>query len=372
MKKLKCILAVVAVLTTATLSTLSVGATDYSYDVNNDGIISNADMLLLTRYLAGLYDVTDLASLDVNNNHVVDVVDLDCLSARLIGASITFSNSIAGTNAVTSTETRQYYKKINGSTAAPTTYTLSQSVTENASVEPASVTPVTGTYTSCETGIVKIIMNDSGFGTGFIVGDNIIATDAHCVYGSSGFYDVDVILFDEDGDPTQTLSADELHIPVQYTTYSTGNAAYDYALIYVEEDLSDYPHFELGTVLADTVLRDNVEVELTGFPVTANGSTMNSTTMHNLCTTDRTVYYINSVNGVDDSVVIFQDVDSEIVNGFSGSPFYTTTSYSVGSTSYTRFTAISMVRGPQSSNDAQGVRFTAPVIQFYKSNDYIG
>jgi len=44
-------------------------------DVNGDGEVSIADVLMINQYLLGNFSLSDPSVLDVNNNYVVDAVD---------------------------------------------------------------------------------------------------------------------------------------------------------------------------------------------------------------------------------------------------------------------------------------------------------
>ncbi|WP_197021865.1 serine protease [Ruminococcus sp. HUN007] len=106
--------------------------------------------------------------------------------------------------------------------------------------------------------IVSIGLN----GTGFVVGNHIIATAAHCVYSknSGEFYYPPIYMMGSGNTPIMTMYPRYIHISKDYITDSEPYR-YDYALIYVENDLSNYV-MNLG------VMRDDYYnvVYASGFP----------------------------------------------------------------------------------------------------------
>ena len=78
-------------------------------------------------------------------------------------------------------------------------------------------------------------------GSGFVVGSHIIATAAHCVYNrtSGEFYSPSIYIKGNNNTAIQTLTPSYVHVPQDYITNSEPYL-YDYAMIYVDTDLSSY------------------------------------------------------------------------------------------------------------------------------------
>lgn len=126
-----------------------------------------------------------------------------------------------------------------------------------------------------------IYKNVPSFGTGFIIGSHLIATCAHVVYDRANdkFFAQDqiynIIIKDENSNTIKTISSSsskmQFHVPSNYHDLTTSDAidSYDYALIYVEEDLSQYGIFEVG-VVTDDFLNNNCEITTSGFPAEIN------------------------------------------------------------------------------------------------------
>lgn len=68
--------------------------------------------------------------------------------------------------------------------------------------------------------------------------------------------------------PVLTCTVVSVHVPTLYFTYNDSelkHSCYDYALLYVAEDLSNYGMFELG-VMQDAFLENAKPVIASGFP----------------------------------------------------------------------------------------------------------
>jgi len=215
-------------------------------------------------------------------------------------------------------------------------------------------------------------------GSGFIVGAHCIATAAHCVISGNGFADnLTVSMCNSSKQNTvQTVNAVRVHIPKKYRTgaKSDERVAYDYALIYVEEDLTPYGIFDLG-IATDTFLKNEGQIVTSGFPEYTHEDT---TPIKNILTQRyysigkmQTYYnesglkeYPNSVNQRFQATCITS-------GGDSGGPAYAIT-YLDGK----RYdTVVGIVTGGGKDKDGYfgtyGVRITLDLLHFYKNNDYI-
>lgn len=133
-------------------------------------------------------------------------------------------------------------------------------------------------------GTVKIYGGGT-VGTGFIVDAHTIATAAHCVYSKGASYGSvkytsRILVFNTDGSIAMTVTnIKQIHIPDLYISTSGGSNAYDYALITVEEDLSEYAMFNLG-VMMDSFRGNGKTISVTGFPSTVNDQGVEGNTMY--------------------------------------------------------------------------------------------
>ncbi len=195
-----------------------------------------------------------------------------------------------------------------------------------------------------------------GLGTGFVVSDHVIATAAYVVYDrdDDGALKISSINFvDKSGETIQKISdVNEYHIPTNYVYANDDDAInYDYALIYVDEDLSDYTCFNLGFMLEGY----NGEVSVTGFQGSDNADTGAKLSGKPATATGNVV-----------SMTDYRcTYNADTTPGVSGAPVYVTTKSYNGAISYS-------VIAIHTHSGNSGVRITTNILQFYNDNAYIG
>lgn len=378
------------------MSTPMAYATNYNpLDVNHDNSIDMADVVTVQMYLnGGLYCPT-YNQLDANQSSTVDYNDVmyiqnyllnysnlsDSYYSRAIQNNVAFP-TISGFTPdayASSTSCRKYRRYSYVTNQELSTYYLTPSSTP---IDPNMDNIIGPTqayderyeaYGEENTGIVRI---NSSISTGFIVGDHVIATAAHCVYhkanniNPNNFWypmgDMSIQTYNSNGTlSTNTLTPVEAHVPDAYIT-GNGTIEYDYALITVTQDLSNYVHFALGNPYnVDVTNYSNIPLYLTGCP----NSTMyggDNTTNRILYSTEGHVNYIDNVANK-----MYYDMDAS--EGQSGSPVYTITQHIKGdNTSYT-YTALAIHRGAPShySDYNWGALITKYQLQFYLNNPNI-
>lgn len=240
-------------------------------------------------------------------------------------------------------------------------------------------------------GVVKIFSyNSEGTqrGTGFVVSEHVIATAAHVVYDSS----IDkILLFKGNSEDYITLKPVEYHLSKKFTEeYPISNEfgnpnktdaerearCHDYALITVEEDLSDYMCFNLG-VATDSVIENKEAITVTGFPADVRGNKVNNNTKNNMysatgvfvdmyehlndCT--NSICYIDYYRYLQNKDLIFC-YDTYASSGDSGGPVYMTESYN--GNVYNTVVAIHV--GGGCGDYRMGVRITTDLLHFYNNN----
>lgn len=214
-----------------------------------------------------------------------------------------------------------------------------------------------------KSGVVKIIDTDTSIGSGFVVDEHTIATAAHCVYDYDKYENgpssiSEVLLFDTNGNIEQTVTPIEYHVPINFINVADNgkySPTFDYALITVKEDLSEYMCFELGVPL-DSFVNGNATVTTTGFPEKVNKKIVNTCIKHMKYSGNGKVCGGNTEN-----TLLYYKADAS--EGNSGGPVYITESLN-GRTYYT-VVAINVAQ----SNNNIGTRMTTDLIHFYKSNN---
>lgn len=227
------------------------------------------------------------------------------------------------------------------------------------------IPPVDSRVEYANSGVVKL----SCGGTGFVVGDHTIATAAHCVYerkidgvNERFLTNIDIDLYDDERNYVDTISAKEAHIPELYTTCAyTQRHSYDYALITVSEDLSDYEHFRLGELL-DTADTAAVPMSICGFP-----SNLYNDNGELTVNTDGNLYI---GNGVIQSFSTYRvDYTADASGGNSGGPAFVTTTYQTGTDEPIEVKTVFAIHTAGATYNG-GVRITSELMQFYLNNPF--
>ncbi len=266
-------------------------------------------------------------------------------------------------------------------------YTLSRVVVENEASHNYVFHPNDMEVDSSETAVVRLKYSEcsnmkensaTSVASGVIVSDHVIATAAHCVYDlTEGFYDkLDVEIVDENGGVIASYKPRYIHIPYYFVINTDGDfgphPVYDYALIYVESDLSSYGKFNIGFT-TDEFLNAEAEVnkvKISGFPGSFNDGLIpenyvkgkrymaegNVLPIPPKTTTDRLIYY-----------------NADTGNGHSGSPIYVEETYTVEGKTYTNKILLAVHYGGYGfpSNYNFGVRIQPEQALFYMGNKYL-
>ena len=198
--------------------------------------------------------------------------------------------------------------------------------------------------------------------SGFIVDNHIIATAAHCVYNYESkqyFPDMRVDIYDENCTTIlKTVYPKEAHVALNFV--NNKDFQYDYALLYVEKDLSEYGIFSLGVAM-DDFMTSNSLVTISGFPGTFGT--------------------LKRYKGVGNIVPISSNLADHQIQytayaspGDSGGPVYTTQTFN----GRTYHTVIGIHTTGTFHSDGSvgehrfGTRVTSTLLVFYYNNEKIG
>lgn len=280
-----------------------------------------------------------------------------CLIAMFIFAfSMNFSFDANASN------TSRTYNIYNATTGAYIDrYTLNALDTENNTSTYSLVGNDDRVVDFTKSGVVKLMTSNYYLGTGFVVSKNIIATAAHCVKNKTIS---SIRLFDTNGNVSKTVTPVEVHIPKTYV--DSNNTNYDYALITVNDDLSDYAIFDLGVAL-DSAISNHLSVSVTGFPSYLNDNSseiVNDYTQNSMYTGTGVLNFSTIYNN--NNYKLYYTADSS--GGNSGGPAYITIS-KYGKVYYT-VVAIHTNGFNESSSEQlnSGTRMTTDLLHFYMHN----
>lgn len=318
-------------------------------DPNGDGSILLNDAVLINQYLSGGVSVTNLEKLDFDNDGIISKAD--AFEVQLYNLGLLNSGTINSPLSETyNGSSYAYYRVFDASTGdllINRTYVLYNfSPIPNNVNEPDEPDVVIGDDGRVplwdKSGVVKIITDQNPNGvTGFVVGPHIIATAAHCVYNDNNTSEEtgqiinSVKLFNSNGVNTLTATPVEYHVPYSYINLSMNyprlrSNEFDYALLTVEEDLSDYMCFNLGVAL-NNASENHISIKNTGFPHEVNGNTVNTGSVHNMyMCTGNLMEWSEGLNGIDEynyynlneDRQLYYDADTS--GGNSGGPVYVT------------------------------------------------
>lgn len=283
------------------------------------------------------------------------------IASTMLALTLTATMNMQVSAAVNTSQSYKVYNASNGSFVQ--SYTLSENPVMDRSKG------VIGTddrfVDFSKNGVVKIVTR-GGIGTGFVVDDHTIATAAHVLYNGNAVPVSHIYFFKQDGSIDMDITNPSYcHIPSIYTSDVKDAVVHDYALITVEQDLSEYANFNLGAPLDNFISRGST-VLTTGFPGKVNDKTVNTVTDHNMYTSAG-----STVDNVyDASIEISYNNDAS--GGNSGGPVYTSTLFN-GKFYYTvvGIHAKSAVSGDLPNSANRAVRMTTDLIHFYKNNPNI-
>lgn len=289
--------------------------------------------------------------------------------------TVTATSSLSSVNAQSSD--RQYKVYRNSSSTLTKTYTLSAldeyvlPANARGLINPTddSRDPLTGNPAQ---GIVRIVSADGNSYTGFIVGENIIATAASNVYDRSAgtFEKISTIyLHSANGTVNGTATASYVHIPSDYI--STGVPYSNYALIKVSNNLSTRQVFELG-VPTPEIDTSNVEVTVAGIP----------DVFENVANTNIKIANGNVTKYESQPTSVEFAYQIDVTDGQQGSPVYIhDTYYEYGTNDRVQYNIVLAINasgddynpmsGYNNTPINYGARMTPNILQFYKNNPNI-
>ena len=282
----KAIAALTAITTIATSAmsiastTLSASATNAQIsfvngDIDGNGSVSISDWMCIVRYLSGVYTLSNeqATKADVNNDGVIDYKDSNIISDYVVGSKkpTTVKRNVL---TVPKYEKRAYScfdcldsnKKVDAYEFDGLT-----EVTNNFSARAATYNP-SHRADSQNKSVVEVSSSYGKF-TGVVVGDNTILTTARAVCTAKGktpktrdikfASSINISVYEDySGCVLSEIPVNYIHVPDKFLGSETSE--YNYVLLEVVEDLSDYKNLELG-IATDEFINEKPVIELSGF-----------------------------------------------------------------------------------------------------------
>ena len=339
-------------------------------DLNGDGVVNSIDATILQGYLYGRYDITHHGTADLDFDGAITMADLSRLSKYLVGSISlpTTANNITAPQMESRSYVLHDYR-----TNSDSYYYLNGNVSvfSEDGISPYADN-IDDRVRATDTSVVQVT---SG-GTGFIVDNHVIATAAHCLFNSRTGKFVDDLKIVVRGAPYSNTSKElctcqvvETHIPMSY--YNNGDDNYDYALIYVEEDLSQYGMFDLG-VPSDEFMDSETTVITRGYP----GDTASNPSADNMALYESVGTVLN-LNNCSDEINKFEyrlTASYYTSGGNSGGPIYYTGGDGIRTVIgiHTGSGYVYRNNEPYTTKTAFGTRIIPSLLQFYYNNNFIG
>lgn len=251
---------------------------------------------------------------------------------------------------------RYDYKNPN---AAPYQYTISvaDAVSEN-TPETYMIIGPNDMVKDYDTSVVRLSVG----GTGFIIGKHTIVTAGHCVYSGGEFLNFTIDIVGNDNSVIKTITPRYVHVPKDFADSTSYSIKYDYALIYIEEDLSAYGMFNMGICL-DKYIEDKGNVIVSGFPQKKDYPSGYEDSGYGL----RFKASGNIISSENYGKNITYDAD--MAGGDSGGPVYVNESYVDSKVSYDYNTVIAInVAENEKQKANKGVRINYEIMYFCYQN----
>jgi V8-like Glu-specific endopeptidase len=323
-------------------------------DVNGNGKVDSVDLTNLKQFLLGKKSADGKIAdrLDVDGDGIIGQNDVKTLSTMILNGNTKVSVSYKSTVALPTQEDRYYYVFSASSGKMVDTYTLDSDDAPTITSSSASTRGIIGDDDRTLETSLKGVVNIGNNGTGFIIGEHTILTAAHCVCNRSeqvGNSGMKIYLYDNGSYNNASVTATpvQIHVPGKYID-TEGYGEYDYAIITVKEDLSDYMSFNLG-VARSTAVGDEIKVTGNGW-----GGTGVNTDLIGVMSTG-----VGDILTVSDYYVTYT---ADTIGGDSGAPLY-----------YTK-DGVNTVIGIHNSGGTgfnSAIRITTDILQFAYNNSYI-
>jgi len=367
-----------SIISVSCLVSTSLSAKALPRDPNGDGIISIADYVTIAEYLIGNDLPTNLTPYDFDQNGIISEMDAEKVLIYDAGDHSIVPNAGANDPVVSpNASALGYFKHDCASTdnQSYSYYALYPSMMFNSVKDEQETDIIIGNNDMVkdnDTSVVKIAYNDGGWGSGFILDDRIIATAAHCVYNcnTDEFLNFTVQVIGTTNTVVKTVTPKYIHIPSLFATNNSNNDyAYDYALIYLNEDIgvSNYGAKQLGIALNTYIDNEyNNQVTVSGFPASIPSGYSGIAGMMRFYANGflHTTY---ATNPSDTNLLLYS---ADMLPGDSGGPVYVNEATTAFGSNYS-FKPVIGINTCETTTYNQGVRVNTAMLIFYYNNIHV-
>jgi len=357
------ILAAAAVIISSVMS-MSGSAAKPVRDSDGDGQTLLNDAINTNFYLLGRYNPTNIKSFDFDGNGIISAMDSMKIRQYLVHNISEDELPDPSTETVQAAATTRTYMRHDCSSSNPASYseyTLTvdpyDNTVSNADINLCSDPGIIGDndmIRDYDTAVVNLSIG----GSGFIVSDHVIATAAHCVYNPDDkcFYNTTIKIVDSNNNKTFTPK----YIDVCKIYSDPAYRDYDYALMYVEEDLSEYGALQLGVAL-DEYIDKKGDVIVSGFPQEYPDNYHGQP------------YGIRfkakgKITGSRRADILY---DADVAGGDSGGPVYVEEGFTINGGDCYDYKTVIAINVASSGIDNFGVKITPDLLKFYNDNPNI-
>lgn len=313
-------------------------------DIDGSGSTTISDAICLANYLKGVGYLNNyqLTQADINEDGIIDMADVQHIQGIGINLYPAATTKTKVIYSISESKEMSYCGYDYENKKNIKEYKLNFTT---ANTNQSDDTPMLYSEDIRDTGNYNVpILNfdDGSYASGLIVDNHVIATAAHCVYNNGKF--VDNITVRWEAISPMEMKVKQVHIPVAYK--EDGNAAngkYDYALIYVEDDLSNYKPWSIG-------------IAATEFSKTQKDLTISGHANHN-----GVARYYNTGKMLYNDTTRIRSENIPYFGKYGGVTYYNNEEYGVK-------TAVGIATGSTDSSSVWSVKFTPDMLYFYKNN----
>lgn len=304
----KSAVAAAAAITLTAVSLTASASDDNPCDLNGNGRTDIADAVLIMNYVGGHSDVDSPELADFDHDGFVTKVDATRLQEWLLNQNNYVVNPPYTSGPTDLRNSNVGYFVYNATTGVQIDTQTVEQAADPSEASPRSIIGTDDLYTGdyhkglCKIKTSKVDGTDVKEYTGFVSSDDTIMTAAQALYKRKI---VSIQFFNSSGNVILNANATDFRIHKKYK--DAEGTFYDYALINVSNDLSEYKTFEMGYAL-DWAIESEANVSISGFKkdsitsYTGDGRIKNSGTAKN-----ELMYSCDAVDGMV-GAPIFRDV----------------------------------------------------------------